>query len=282
MPKIGKAYFWGCTMRSAFIETGTERLHYLQWGSGKKLLLALHGYSNHAGMFAPMAEWLKDKYTIVSLDMPYHGKSEWGTELPWTKAELLATVKALMAAKGVDTISLTGFSLGGRVCLMLAELMPQHIERMTLIAPDGLVPNRFYQFVTGNAAGKRIFSHFLTKPEGYMRVIAWLQERHIVPAAKRKLVEQYVTHEQSRAFLRKVWPNLRLLVPDQQKVRKHIAEYHIATHLFMGKYDRVIPLEHAQAFAAGEPFIKVHILDKGHRVMDDGSVLQIAQSLLIS
>ncbi len=267
-------------MTSGYINSGDQRLHYLQWGSGRRLLLAMHGYSNNAAMFSALARKLEQEYTIVSLDLPHHGSSEWNSMKPWTKQELEATAQALMKMHHADRLTLAGFSIGGRICLTLAELMPQYIEQMVLIAPDGLVPNRFYQFVTGNAAGRRLFSHFLDKPEGYMNLLFWLEKRKMLDASKNKFVAQYTAATHARAFLKKVWPNLRLLVPDQQRLRRGIEQYNIPVSLFMGHYDRVIPLKNAEIFAAGSGLVKVHVLEKGHRVMDEQSLDVITQSFL--
>jgi pimeloyl-ACP methyl ester carboxylesterase len=267
-------------MTSGFVLSGNQRLHYLQWGDGSRLLLALHGYSNSAGIFAALAASLMQEYTVIALDMPHHGRSEWENDEPWSQDALMGTVRELMQQYKADKVALTGFSLGGRVCLKLAELMPQYIARITLIAPDGLVPNRFYRFVTKNPAGKRLFAHFLERPEEYMNLFSWLERRNLLDTSKRKFVEQYVSAQQARSFLKKVWPNLRLLVPDGDKVRRNVAWYGFPVHVFMGRHDRVIPLEHAIRFAAGAPGVHLHMLEKGHRVMDETSIGMIAESLL--
>lgn len=267
-------------MTSGFIDTGDQRLHYQQWGTGPQLLLALHGYGNNAGMFAGMAAMLDKAYTTISLNLPYHGQSVWNRPGSWAGAELKATVLELMQQQGVDKIALTGFSLGGRLCLKLIELMPGQISRATLIAPDGLVPNRVYRFVTGNPAGKRIFAHFLDKPDGYMRMLGWLERQRLLHPSKKKFMEQYVSDAATRDFLKKVWPNLGDLVPDPQKVRRNISRYNIPLHLFMGRHDRVILLPHGEQFAAGVASVKLHVLDKGHRVLDGESIEAICESLL--
>ncbi len=269
-------------MKSGFIESGDQRLHYQQWGSGPKLLVALHGYGNTAAMFAGLAGLLEHPYTTVALSLPFHGQSVWTKPQPWTAAELTGTIGQLMQEHGVDKISLAGFSLGGRICLKLLELMPQHIELATLIAPDGLVPNRFYRFVTANPAGKRIFAHFLDKPDGYMRLLGWLERQKLLDPAKKKFMDQYVSEAATRQFLKKVWPNLGALVPDPQKVRQNIAQHYIPVNIFIGRYDRVIHPENGKAFAEGAPLIKLHMLEKGHRVMDSESIGAISQSLLPS
>lgn len=264
---------------SGYIHSGIQRLHYLQWGHGAQLLLAFHGYGNDADLFAPLAAQVAGRFTTIAVDLPHHGQSEWPAAHPWTKEDLVAMVRAFMQERKVQQITLIGFSLGGRVCLTLAEQVPELIDRLVLVASDGLVPNAFYQFVTRNFAGKRLFHHFLDKPERYLQLIGWLQQHNWIDASRRKFVEHHAGLPAARAFLKKVWPNLYLLVPDQQQVRRNIEQHKIDTEVYMGKQDRVIPLKHAYTFAAGHPHIRVHELDKGHRILDEATIALIAQQL---
>lgn len=269
-------------MVSGTIASGTQQLHYLRWDGGKKLLLAFHGYGNNAALFKVMAGMLTDEYTVVSIDLPYHGKSDWHTDEPWQKEELVVTVKALMKQLDADRISIVCFSIGGRVGLTLAEQLPEVIASLVLIAADGLVPNRFYHFVTANAVGKKLFGHFLENPAAYMKFINWLAKRKWIHLSRKKFVDYYTAAPESRNFLRKVWPNMRRIIPDLDKVKRHIEQYHIDTHLFMGRYDRVIPVKHAEVFAAGQKNIHVHILEKSHRIMDEQTAREVAKILSVS
>ena len=266
-------------MQSGYISSGTQRLHYLRWGAGKRLLLAFHGYGNNASLFTPLAAHIPEGFTLISFDLPYHGKSEWHDDEPWSVDALVTVVRSLMQQHDTNKVSLAGYSIGGRICLTLIQAMPEAIDQVMLLAPDGLVPNAFYRLATNHFLGKRLFHHFLDKPEGYLRMVSWLEKRRWINAAHKKLVEQHAALPASRAFLKKVWPNLRLFIPDQQLVKQQIRKHHIPVQLFMGRHDRVIPLKHAELFASGAADIHMHILDKGHRVIDNESAATIVKSL---
>ena len=267
-------------MVSGFIATGTQKLHYLRWDGGPRLLLAFHGYGNNAVLFRQIAEKTQSEFTTLSFDLPYHGKSTWQSRKPWRKQELIDMVKQLKQEFKVDRISIACFSIGGRVGLTLAELMPAEIEQLVLIASDGLVHNRFYGFVTKNNLGKKLFYHFLEKPEGYMKMVNWLAQNKFVDSSRKKFIEYYVGAPDARSFLKNVWPNLRLIVPDLKTVKLNIDQYRIKTHIFMGKLDRVIPLDHAYTFAKGVENVNVHELNKGHRIMDEETAAEVAKKLI--
>jgi predicted esterase len=70
------------------------------------------------------------------------------------------------------------------------------------------------------------------------------------------------------------------LIPNSQKLRKAINKHKIPVHIFMGNYDRIIPVPHAQKFKKELETVQLHILDKGHRVFDSETLPDMAQCFL--
>lgn len=265
---------------SGFISLEQGALHYLKMGTGKRLLIAFHGYGNEAAIFTPFIKYLEEDFTIYSIDLPHHGKSKWKKHLPLEIRDLTNLVKQLRKETEVKQVSLMGYSMGGRVCLTIIEHMPKLIDRVLLIAPDGLVFSPLYYFVTENFIGKRIFRHFLTKPKGYMRFIDKMREKKWIDESRYKFVSWYLQSEKDRDFLLRVWPGLRKIVPDLKKLKTLINEYAIPMHIFMGAYDRVIPVANAERFKRGLKSVHVHVMEKGHRTFDYETVPQMAKCLL--
>lgn len=266
--------------QSGYICVGEERLHYLQKGRGKRLLIAFHGYGNDASMFMPIAEEIGEAFTVVSIDLPHHGGSVWNKGCLWTKVALASLAQTLIEQFNVKKISLAGYSLGGRLCLCIAEQMPGCIDEILLIASDGLVFNRFYHFVTKNHVGKKMFQRFTIAPRKYLRFTDWMNRRKLLNPAKYKFLNHYISSEKDRKFLLNVWTDLQLLVPDENLLRRVINEQNIPIYIFMGRHDHVIPVKFAEKFKEGLPSVELIITDKGHRVMDDTTLPQMAQCLL--
>ena len=60
------------------------RLHYLEAGAGKPLVL-VHGFSQTAEQFKFQIEGLGDRYRVIALDLRGHGESEkpnFGLKIP--------------------------------------------------------------------------------------------------------------------------------------------------------------------------------------------------------
>ncbi len=263
-----------------YIAAGKEKLHYLKWGSGPLLLLAFHGYGNNALIFQPFREYLSAAYTMLSFDLPFHGASNWPDDTLLAKTDLTEMVQKLMARYNVDRVSLLGYSMGGRVCTTIVELLPANIRMVTLIATDGLATNRLYYFCTRTLLGKKIFSNMLKKPGRYFRIIEWLRKTNRLDPTRYKFVMQHLKSADQRQFLLRVWPSMSDLVPDPKKLKQAIKQYHIPVYIFMGTYDRIMPISLAERFKRGLDTVQLFVLEKGHRVFDDKNTRLIADTLL--
>lgn len=259
-----------------------QQLHYIKTGWGKKLLLAFHGYGNDASLFLSLAAQIGNEYTTISFDLPHHGKTIWEVQRLMSKVALAELAQQLQRQFNVNKFSLAGYSLGGRLCLCLAEQMSANIDTIVLIAPDGLVFNKFYYFVTQNTIGKRMFQKFTIAPQKYLRFTDWMHRRKLLNSSKYKFLNHYISNEQDRKFLLRVWTDLKMLVPDEAKLKKSITAHHVSLHIFMGKHDQVIPVRFAQKFIKDLPSATLIVTNKGHNVMDDTTIPQMAQCFLMS
>lgn len=265
---------------SHYIKVGSEEFHYLQTGGGKKLLIGFPGYGHDASSLEVLTPFLAQAYTCVLVDMPHHGKSRWNKETVFTKHMLKELATVLMEKYKVNKVSLLGYSMGGRVCLSIIELIPGVVERATLVASDGLVGNKYYYFVTRTAIGRRMFSSMLTRPAPYQKLFLWLKNNRWITEWQHKFVSYYTSDEAQRKKLLHIWPAMSALIPSAKKTRMAIRKHSIQVTLFMGKFDKVIPAVSGERFARNMDSVSVHILDKGHQVIGPDTAQQIAQTLL--
>lgn len=265
---------------SCYIQVGTECLHYLKAGNGNRLLLAFHGYGLNAASLTLFEPYLSAEYTCLFFDLPHHGKSDWKNYSLFTTQNLSQLVQELMQVHGVNKISLLGYSIGGRVCFSIIHVLPVCIDKVTLLATDGLRIDPYYRFFTLNYSGKKIFNHLLTKPAPYHSIIKLLRKVKLVDESRYKFVMHYLDNEAGRNQLRKVWPSLTELVPPIAELKETIQRHKICITIFMGKYDRVIPPALAFKFKTGLDTVRVHILEKGHRLVDTQNVQSMAETLL--
>lgn len=266
-------------MESKFATIGTQKIHYLQTGNGERLLIGFHGYGNDASLFKELSKHLQHSFTMLFIDLPFHGQTDWNSDTPVLKEELCEWINYFMNEFSVEKISLIGYSIGGRVCLSIVEEMPKLIDNCVLVAADGLVFNPFYHIVTRNNIGKAVFKYFLSNDKN-LRLIKAIHKRRLLDERKYKFIMQYLKTQNERNKLSDRWISLSLLVPNNKKLKSVILKHDIPIAVFMGERDTVIPVAKAKKFAKGLASVQVHILKKGHRMFDSETIPLIAQSLI--
>ena len=109
-------------------------------GSGPPLVL-LHGWGMHAGMFRPVIEDLKDKFTFHSLDLPGHGGSDTNLNLAELDIVTHQIVEKLQQYVSSE-INLLGWSLGGLIAQRIAGLYPTFISKLILVSSSACFQNK--------------------------------------------------------------------------------------------------------------------------------------------
>lgn len=262
-----------------YIQAGDNRLHYLQVGQGSKLLLAFHGYGSEAKQFLSLAAGLANVYTTIAINLPHYGNSHWEENGVLHPDDVVQLIDTFCSRFNTQQISLLGYSIGGRIALKIAEAIPGRIEKIVLLAPDGLRFNRFYHFFTMNSVGKWLFKDFLVHPGRYTWLLNIARDIKIVSASRYKFSIRYIQTAHSRSFLLRVWPCLKLMVPGEKKLKAVINKYKIPVIVFMGKHDSIIPLRLGYSFCKGLDTANMIVLDKGHHVLDADTLPQITQAL---
>ena len=147
-------------MEIQFLIYKNSTIGYYRFGEGPKIAVCFHGFGEDASMFGFLTNYVGNQYTFYSIDLPFHGKTEWKEGLNFTHKDLLQIVEAITRednqkqATNSQKFSLLGFSLGGRIALSLYEAMPDKIEKLVLLAPDGLKVNFWYWLATQTWLGK--------------------------------------------------------------------------------------------------------------------------------
>ena len=265
--------------QSGILKYNDNEVHCLRMGKGSRLLIAFHGFGNDASLFAPLAALLQDQYTTISIDLPGHGLTRWKDPF-FQKKDLMAIVQGIRNDFGTEKFSLLGFSLGGRVCLTIAELQPNWIEQMILLAPDGLEHNFWYNMATRNLIGKSIFKKVMQQPEGWLKRVDFLRKYKIIDESRFKFAKAHLTDEKIRHQLSYVWPVTSKLMVNTALVKWNLNKYKVDTQLFMGRHDRIFPPAQGERFVKKLKTAKLHILDSGHQLLAAPLLPKIAASFL--
>jgi pimeloyl-ACP methyl ester carboxylesterase len=101
---------------------GTD-LHYRDSGNSKDVVLLLHAFPLHSGMWARQIAALEGKHRVIAPDYRGLGKSGVPPE-HWTLDLLAQDVRALLAHLRVERAAVAGLSMGGYLAFELYRQLP--------------------------------------------------------------------------------------------------------------------------------------------------------------
>src|SRR3954470_2439847 len=148
-------------MKSHYITFKNSAVHYRQFGNGNRLLFCFHGYGRESDTFYFLERRLGNEFTIIAIDVPFHGRTEWKDEVvlkPMYLQQFLLQIRKDLNKRDMK-FSLLGFSMGGRIALYLTQLLPNDVERLILIAPDGLNFNFWRWMASDTWAGNKFLNY---------------------------------------------------------------------------------------------------------------------------
>ena len=265
-------------MQSAFLPYRDSVIHYLVIGNGPNLIFGLHGYGESAQSFVFVGSTLQQSHTLIAIDLPFHGKTEWKEGLSMEPFQLQEIYQQLSAAISASTerSTLLGFSFGGRLSLGLLEKYPAYYNRVILLAPDGLEVNPWYWIATQTTGGNRFFAFTMKHPQWFFALVWIGGALKLVNTSIRKFTRQYIHNKQVRQDLYDRWTCMRKFKPDLKKVKKNIVNQNIPVTLLYGMHDRMITPAKGKKFRKGiESFCTLQVIDSGHQVLHEKNAQHI-------
>ena len=127
-------------MRELTVAIPGLELSALAWGQpDAPPLLMVHGWLDNAASFALLAPRLADRFHVIALDLPGHGRSDHLPESTiYQHIDYARAVLAAADALALPRFHLLGHSLGAGVATMVAIAAPERIRGLALI--EGLGP----------------------------------------------------------------------------------------------------------------------------------------------
>lgn len=260
------------------------QVSYEKWGTGPQVLLAFHGFGQSESIFQNIAPALQDKFTVYACSLFYHGESKFPDHVlpgePLKPEYLKQGVIAFCKQNNIDRFSLMGYSLGGRLVLKLVEMMPERINSVLLLAPDGVKKNRWYYFATNHFIGKRLFNRMVYKPKMLFRMINLFRTLGIISEKLKKFVYSQYSDAENRKKIQNVWNTYSILTPRVRDVKAKIKEYNLKTLIFTGEYDPVLDQQIGHILSVGiEDQVKWIKMKAGHDLLKPAYVDQIQAEL---
>jgi len=257
-------------MQPGFLLYKSSQIHYLKSGNGKQVLVAFHGYSDSAKSFDLLADKIGNDFTVVAIDLPFHGKTDWKEGLTLHPAELIEIMDRILFDLSLphSNICLMGFSMGGRVALSLFQTVPSKFNKLILLAPDGLHISKWYWLATQTYFGNALFKFTSKYPGWFFSMLHAGRKIKLIKQNVYKFSLSSMQNKKLRDDLYTRWTALRKFTTNFSKLKSLVISHMVPVRLIYGEYDHIIRANGGENFRNGiEEYCKISKLPCGHHVL---------------
>jgi pimeloyl-ACP methyl ester carboxylesterase len=249
---------------------GYERA-YRMAGQGPAVLF-IHGIGDDSATWLSVLDRLTDGFTVIAPDLLGHGGSA-RPRADYSVAAYACGMRDLLAALGIERVTVVGHSLGGGVAMQFAYQFPDRCERLVLVGSGGVGPGVHPLLRIAAAPGADLFMPLVGSPPVRMLLRTFSDPLRRLGGMGlgddlTYVIDKYtrlLEPESRQSFLR----TLRSVVDWRGQVvsmldRCYLAEG-VPTMLIWGSRDRVIPASHAAAAHRAMPDSRLEVFEgAGH------------------
>lgn len=255
-------------------------LSFETYGIGKELLLAFHGYGKDASSLKVLEEYCGNRFTIVSIDIFYHGNSTWKEEKEPTQKHWKEIITLLLEKLNcTEKFSVFGYSIGGQLATCTAWLFQQHINTLWLIAATGIGNDGWYHLAVNTQIGNLLFKRFVNRPAFISVPLKWLTKLGIFTQAYKAFIERKIDTKEKRDLLYKRWMVLRNFGVYTNKLKKALNANNCSVILVYGKKDQVVKYKAGKRFAKNISNVNLLLPNEGHHLLTDAVLSETAEYL---
>jgi len=232
---------------SRLVLAGGVKLHVLQGGSGRPLLL-LHGGGGGGANWYRLFPGLSSSMTLIAPDLPGFGLSDDIQLRPPLGLQAARLLAGMLDVLGFPRVSVLGTSFGGLAALRLAQHFPERVDRLVLLDSAGLARGVPWLVRIGTRALLAPIALRPTEPGTRWLLLRWLTSTRLEPEHEHALVGWLTAV--GRAHPHRA---LRLFAGwrGQQEVldASELRALSVPTLVLWGERDRFFPLAQARAAA---------------------------------
>lgn len=262
------------------LSTGPVTWSYLDSGEGDEVWLTFHGYGQDAEVMQHFMKSFRPNARVLSFDLPLHGQTTVKKRKALGVGDLAELQGKALQETGASKCSVLAFSLGGKLALKMVELVPAKLDRIVLIAPDGLKTNPLYWFVTNTLLGRWVFQFFIVFPQPLLLTSKLLAVTRLMNPKIHDFAASHLKTRKRREKVLDSWMMFRHIKPPLDQVRKKIWRYRLKPFLVFGKRDRVIHPKLSKKLSGENcKSAEVIMLDLGHNLTTKEVALEIKEQV---
>lgn len=126
------AFSQGKNYQSSKASVNGAEIHYLKAGTGKKVLVAVHGFGENSKMWIPLFDEFGTDFTIIAPDIRGLGDSSHPAS-GYDKKTAAVDIHALVKSLGYKQVYVVGHDIGLMVAYAYAAQFPSEVEKLALL-----------------------------------------------------------------------------------------------------------------------------------------------------
>ena len=244
-------------MQENFIYYQGSRLHYAVAGNGPRTLLIFHGFGQDHQAFEHWVQTLESECRFYVFDLYFHGQSTWPNRRPLEKNDWKQILAQFLEQEK---------SLKEKLFKTLAtlEAFREKVRKITLLAPDGIKTNFWYNLATYPIAVRTLFKSMVLNPGRFKGLAKFLRAIGMVDKGLLRFAESQMDTEEKRKRVYYSWVYFRHLRFDIAEIAAILNHHQIPLLMIAGKYDKVIPAENMNHFLKRLDRKQMEIIEAGH------------------
>ncbi len=243
-------------------------LHHIKIGTGPRVMVSFHGFGRDATMFERYESMFSD-YTIYSVSLFYHG-SNWEDQRAYLDDERWTAIfRDFLLSEGIDSFSLLGFSLGGKVALYTFQLFGDRVDELHLIAPYGIKANAVELITQRLPFVYRRLERYVRHPAAFLSLLAMLRRYKLLNTTLLNITIKQMSSREARArifYTMRLYGTLRL---NLKAIRMKLEAAKVPVVFYLGVYDKILTLKALDKYFASLVDASLHMIPSGHSRLPD-------------
>ena len=252
-------------VNSNYLSINGHKIHCLKWGQGDHLVIALHGFGEHAASFNFLERLGNPALKICAIDLPFHGSSIW-KEKHFRPVDILQIINAIIEGESPNQLTLIGHSLGARLILGLIMEETSLFQRAILINPDGFRTRRMGigEIVPGII--RSFIRDYLFSAPTILKLGRILHRISIIDGFSIRYLRHNLADKNRQNRLMNTWVSLATFPVFNSKLKKQVQRSSAAIAVILGKNDSIIDVEKTKKQLQSTPKVNLLLMEGGHQL----------------
>lgn len=231
-----------------FLQYKKHQVHYTQFGHGDRLLIVFHGFGDNSELFLKLKDGLETRYTVVALDAPFHGETEWNRELFFPK-DIKKIVDKIRIELGFERFSMMAHSMGGLFIMGIFKYFARFVDEVILLAPAGLTKSVIYNKFLFNLPMRHFFKWTTAKPKVSTKLLDLSKKWGWLDRMTHIFFTRQLSDEKLRKRMFNTWASLYFFPRNLIQFRRQLTRHGVELLIIYGEKDKLTPATAGERFA---------------------------------